>query len=272
MIFVRRIPPLTALILAVYGAFAVAGDEEKIAPNPLRRAHAHNDYLHTRPLFDALDHGFRSVEADIWLVDGKLLVAHDLKDVKPDRTLQSLYLDPLRERMRKHKRVYGDANTFGLLIDIKSEGEQTYRELAKVLTQYSDITHLFLDPRSVSFPLYITVSGNRPIAMIIADKQRRVGIDGRLPDLNSEKLDSSFTTISDNWKNHFRWGGKGIFPESERQKLRSIVEKCHSKNKEIRFWNTPETRACWQELFDADVDLINTDDLDGLRTFLLEKE
>jgi hypothetical protein len=45
------------------------------APVPLTRAHAHNDYLHARPLFDALDHGFCSVEADVWLVDGKLLVA-----------------------------------------------------------------------------------------------------------------------------------------------------------------------------------------------------
>ena len=35
----------------------------------LERAHAHNDYEHPRPLFDALDHGFKSVEADIWLVE-----------------------------------------------------------------------------------------------------------------------------------------------------------------------------------------------------------
>jgi len=32
---------------------------------PLIPAHAHNDYLHARPLLDALDHGFCSVEADI---------------------------------------------------------------------------------------------------------------------------------------------------------------------------------------------------------------
>src|SRR5262249_1980163 len=34
-------------------------------PTPLIHAHAHNDYEHTRPLFDALDQGFCSVEADI---------------------------------------------------------------------------------------------------------------------------------------------------------------------------------------------------------------
>src|SRR5262245_36960462 len=66
---------------------------------PLVHAHAHNDYEHPRPLLDALDHGFCSVEADIWLVDGKLLVAHDRDKVKPDGTFQALYLDPLRERV-----------------------------------------------------------------------------------------------------------------------------------------------------------------------------
>src|SRR5215831_8197157 len=76
-------------------------------PTPLIHTHAHNDYEHKRPLFDALEHGFCSVEADIYLVDGKLLVAHNPWQVKPNLTLQSLYLDPLRERVKKNGgRVY----------------------------------------------------------------------------------------------------------------------------------------------------------------------
>ena len=43
-------------------------------PRALPAAHAHNDYLHKRPLLDALAQGFCSVEADIFLVDGALLV------------------------------------------------------------------------------------------------------------------------------------------------------------------------------------------------------
>src|SRR5690349_308307 len=83
---------------------------EAAEPKPLPHAHAHNDYEHARPLFDALDRGFCSVEADIWLVDGALLVAHDKKDLKPARTLQSLYLDPLRERTKSNGgRVYPDS-------------------------------------------------------------------------------------------------------------------------------------------------------------------
>src|SRR5207245_1971454 len=80
---------------------ARAHDPPAAKATPPRR-HAHNGYQHRRPLLDVLDRGFCSVEADAYLIDGKLLVAHDRKDVKPDRTLQALDLDldPLRARVR----------------------------------------------------------------------------------------------------------------------------------------------------------------------------
>src|SRR5438132_815946 len=87
---------------------------------PLRQAHAHNDYEHKRPLQDALDHGFCSVEADVFLVDGAMLVGHDQKDLRPERTLEKLYLTPLRERVRANSgRVYRNGPTVYLLIDVK---------------------------------------------------------------------------------------------------------------------------------------------------------
>jgi hypothetical protein len=94
---------------------------------PQDQAHAHNDYEHDRPLSDALEHGFTSVEADVWLVDGELLVAHDREDVEAGVTLESLYLDPLTDLVKGNGRsVYpGWDGEFQLLIDIKSEGEAT---------------------------------------------------------------------------------------------------------------------------------------------------
>lgn len=91
-------------------------------PVPLSRAHAHNDYEHQRPLLDALDYGFCSVEADIHLVDGKLLVAHDRDKVKPGQTLEALHMAPLRQRVwRNGRRVYRGGPELTLLIDVKSE-------------------------------------------------------------------------------------------------------------------------------------------------------
>ena len=114
------------------------------APKPLRHAHAHNDYEHKRPLFDALECGFCSVEADVWLVEGRLLVAHDRNQVKPERTLQSLYLDPLRERARRNGgRVYPNGPDVILLVDVKSDAGQTYSALREVLKNYADILTVF---------------------------------------------------------------------------------------------------------------------------------
>src|SRR5215212_7420284 len=105
------------LVLFAFVAFALGqwslADELK----PLVHAHAHNDYEHARPLFDALDHGFCSVEADIHLVDGALLVAHDADKVDPKRTLESLYLEPLRARVQKNAgRVHSNGPPFLLMI------------------------------------------------------------------------------------------------------------------------------------------------------------
>ena len=104
----------------------------------LERAHAHNEYEHGRPLFDALDNGFKSVEADVWLVDGELLVAHDREDVEPGRTLESLYLEPLRERIAQNRgSVYpGNDDYFTLLVDIKSDAVPTYMALHEELKDY----------------------------------------------------------------------------------------------------------------------------------------
>jgi hypothetical protein len=46
---------------------------------PLAHAHAHNDYLNNRPLTAALDHGFTSVEADVSLHNGQLMLCHEYR-------------------------------------------------------------------------------------------------------------------------------------------------------------------------------------------------
>src|SRR5438477_9207522 len=110
------------------------------APVPLIQAHAHNDYLHARPLFDALEQGFCSVEDDIYLVDGKLLVAHERQMTKPERTLEALYLEPLREQVKKNGgRVFRGGPEFTLLIDLKSDWHSTYPVLRDVLKKYADV-------------------------------------------------------------------------------------------------------------------------------------
>src|SRR5262249_42610194 len=153
---------------------------------PLRHAHAHNDYEHKRPLFDALDQGFCSVEADVFLTDGRLLVGHERKDLRPERTLESLYLDPLRESARANGgRVYPGGPTVFLLIDVKTEAGPTYAALDRVLAGYADLLSVVRDGKFEAKAVTAVVSGNCAREAITAQAVRYAAIDGRPPDLDS---------------------------------------------------------------------------------------
>ncbi|KAA5545583.1 hypothetical protein FYK55_06285 [Roseiconus nitratireducens] len=249
----------------VWGTAGIAAD----IATPLERAHAHNDYLHERPLLDALDHGFNSVEADIFLVGDRLLVAHDFDKIAPQRTLETLYLDPLRRRAQKNGgRIHSGAAPFRLLIDIKSDARATYAALAKRLASYADLVAHFDNGRFEPGAVEVVISGNRAKDLIAGDSPRYAGIDGRLRDLGGETPTHLMPLISDNWKSHFRWNGKGAIPAEEEERLRQFVQRTHQEGRQIRFWGTPDTSAMWKVLDDSGVDAINTDDLAGLASYL----
>ncbi|WP_309096371.1 phosphatidylinositol-specific phospholipase C/glycerophosphodiester phosphodiesterase family protein [Streptomyces sp.] len=281
MALTTRRRALTTLGAALAGSIALpaapaSAGERGHRPRPLWRAHAHNDYEHPRPLSDALDHRFGSVEADIHLVGDQLLVAHDPQDLDPSRTLESLYLDPLAARVRaNHGRVYrGHRGSLQLLIDIKTEGASTYLELDRHLRRYRHLFTTYAHGRVHRGPVTAVVSGDRAArAPMEAQTVRRAFYDGRLADLGSQTPASFIPLISDNWTLNFTWRGVGAFPDAERLKLRGIVDAAHRRGQRVRFWATPDLPgpardALWGELLAADVDHLNTDDLAGLEAFL----
>jgi hypothetical protein len=255
---------LTLFLLGSAGVFAASA-----GPTPLLRAHAHNDYLHARPLFDALDLGFCNIEADVHLVDGRLLVAHDRKDVKPERTLEALYLEPLRQRVRQNGgRVFRDGPVVTLLVDVKSEADATYAALHAVLKAYADIVTTVRDNnQDESRAIAVIVSGNRARAEMTAQRVRYAGLDGRSEDLDSTVPASLMPWISDNWTKLSAWRGEGALPESDQTKLRDWVARAHAHGRKLRLWNTPEGAVAWKVLDDAGVDVIGSDDLTALRDF-----
>jgi len=263
-------------VAPVFGLCLVllTASEDRVAPVP--GAHAHNDYRHDPPLIKALEHGFTSVEADVFLVGDKLCVAHDPGEIRPERTLQALYLDPLRERIRKNEgRVYRDGPGFTLLIDVKSAAEPTWRRLHEILAEYREMLTTFGPSGRKDGAVLVIVSGNRSLEQIRSQQIRYAGYDGRLTDLDSEIHADVIPLISDRWGAHFAWQGVGPMPPEERRKLADVVARAHAKGRRVRFWATPDLpgsarEAVWRELLSAGVDLINTDDLAGLRRFLLE--
>ena len=280
-----------ALVLAVAAAIAVVAVSARSADSqesgqvvPLERAHAHNDYEHERPLYDALGHGFKSVEADIWLIDGELVVSHDDPRLptteEPQGTLESLYLEPLRRQIKANGgTVYqGDPDYFTLLIDIKSEDVATYLALHEELRKYRAMLTKFGPEGVKDGAVTAIVSGNRPRAYMEAQKVRYAAYDGRIPDdLGGTQNPQSFVPlVSQNWTRLFTWQGVGPMPEDERQMLHELVATAHANGQRVRFWATPEVpgarEAVWRELVAAEVDYINTDNLAALETFLLTND
>jgi hypothetical protein len=240
------------------------------APRPLIGAHAHNDYEHLRPLHEALDCGFASVEADIHLVEGRLLVAHDRKSVKPERTLEALYLEPLRVRVKRNGgRVFRDGPSVTLLVDVKSEAVATYAALHEVLRGYAEMLTVFRDGVASPGAVTVVLSGNRARVELAAQALRYAAIDGRIEDLAANPSAALVPWISDNWQKVSAWKWSGPMPAADREKLGELVARAHAQGRRIRFWNTPDTPDAWRLLQAAGVDLIGTDHLAELRDFLL---
>jgi glycerophosphoryl diester phosphodiesterase len=209
------------------------------------------------------------VEADIWLRKEGLLVAHTPRELKPERTLEKLYLEPLRERARAHRgKIYPNGPEFYLLVDIKSDAKETYATLAKVLEQYADILTVVRDGRTETKAVTVIISGNRDIATIRQQAVRYTMIDGRPSDLEGDAPSHLIPWISQSWRVLFRWDGTGEMPAAERAKLRDLVTTAHKQGRKVRLWATPENEAVWTELLAAGVDFINTDRLAELEKFL----
>lgn len=238
----------------------------------LTRAHAHNDYEHARPLLDALDHRFGSIEADVWLVDGRLLVAHDRKDVRTDRTLERLYLDPLRTVIEHDgSRRWPTDVPRVLLIDIKSDADSTYAVLDPLLRRYADLFTAYDGDHVTRRPLLAILSGNRPIATVRTATHRIVALDGRLADLSPDSSPpppAVMPLISQGWDAITKWDGAGNAPDFVRAAVTDAVRRSHAQGRRLRFWGSPDDEAVWGLLYDAGVDLLNADDLNGLERFL----
>lgn len=269
----RRSVLLGAGSVAALGAVGVA-TPAAAAPGPrvrpLRRAHAHNDYEHERPLLDALDHGFTSVEADVWLEDGDLFIGHDGPD--HGRTLRSLYLDPLRHRRRGHQHL-----PTRLLIDVKSHGDEAYDVLNRQLSAYPDLFTCWRGGRRHRRPVTAVLSGELANLTVPATDQRWFGFDGRIGSLPAGATAEQLPLVSENWNKFFTWQGIGPMPSDQRATLHRLVDELHAERYQVRFWATPDLlpaprRAVWRELLAADVDVLNTDHLADLQHFLTTED
>jgi len=228
---------------------------------PHTRAHAHNDYEHSRPLKDALKYGFISVEADVHLHNGKLRVGHNSVS-KNSPGLEAAYLSPLDSLLKRNQgRVFDSyKGPFYLMIDIKTEAAPAYKALQQVLAKYPDLLC-----RTNDCPVKIFLSGNRPLEIIMQEGYLGVGLDGRPDDLGNNYTVEMMPVVSDNFNNWSSWNGKG--PPKDMNRIAELAERVHQEGKLLRLWAIPDNSVAWQALLGAGVDLINSDKMEELHQY-----
>ena len=236
------------------------------AAAPLRSlptAHAHNDYRQSRPLSAALELGFTSIEIDVFPVQGRLLVGHDLHELRPDRDLGSMYLDPIVARcMDAPDPARGplpDGHRLTLLIDIKRRGEETLRLLLPLLEPLRPWLRRVDNGRMQDGAIEVILSGSRPIKHARALSDRPVFIDGRLSDLGGDLAPDLVPLISTSMNPALGTVGLTGLDAKAQERLTVLARRTHAEGRRLRFWGHVESRPVWKALVEAEVDLIGTD-------------
>jgi hypothetical protein len=219
------------------------------APLP---AYAHNDYDNAVPLREALRLGYAGVEVDLVLMHGALVVAHERRGAKPERTFEVLYLQPLREILQRCGTVLSASRPFLLNLELKESSRAAYDSLTEMLGRYDDL----FGPRSNVQP--ILVGWHPPLSELAQANRQLVRVQQKLTSpRDAPNRDPLVRLISLDY-------GKtiGRDPRRREQWLAALRNaKAAGSDRIARVYNAPPRHDLYAELFAAGVDLIGTEDL-----------
>ena len=227
-------------------------------------AHAHNDYMHPIPFYTAWNAGFGSIEADVFPVNGVLLVSHSKEALQPQRTLDSLYLQPLLKELQKNPN-----RKVNLLIDIKENYKETLQLLLKELVPLKK--YLFSD-KALNKPVTILISGERPLPLEYQNYPNYIFFDDDLRLLHTPEEWKRVGLVSLSFERYSRWNGEGNLPDSDNNVLLHVIDSVHHAGKKIRFWAAPDNENSWRTQMRMGVDLIGTDKIAALSKFFAEEK
>lgn len=234
-------------------------------------AHSHNDYTRKKPLHNALFNGFLSIEVDIFYRNGKFLVAHTVLGIRKNKSVENLYLNPLKEIVQQNNGYVFQHDTTAILeimIDTKGTWNETQlRELEKIILSYENLFVVYKDGVAQKGAVKVLLSGGGYKNMIKDDNPRLYSADAGIGDITSEFSSDIIARNSSNYKSYFKWKGRGDIPEAEKKKLLEICNSAKQYNRKVRFWACPNNKNVWRELLNAGVGWVNIDKLEKFKNF-----
>ena len=231
------------------------------AQNPVKMAHSHNDYLNDKPLLNALENSFKSIEVDVFLLMSELYVGHNWLQLRKNKTIEKLYLDHLWQKYNENSgSIYKNNIPLYLLVDFKTSSNKTYLALLTKLEKYKPMLTRVVSDSLFQGAVTIIISGDKPdVDEFKKETERITFLDGRFSDIGMNISNDIMPLISMSWLDHFQWDGIGKLPKNQRAVLDKIIKAVHLEDKHLRFWATPDNKNSWITLEQAGVDLINTD-------------
>ncbi|KAL9582481.1 MAG: hypothetical protein Q9212_003271 [Teloschistes hypoglaucus] len=256
--------------------------------------HSHNDYTQPNPLHDALEAGCISVEADIWLQDNDLFIAHEQDALDPPKTLKSLYIDPITKIIQDQNvdidlsadEASSDAALKGvftanssqpltLLIDIKTDSGDTLPVLMDQLSFFRSsglLTHF--TNHLILRPLTIVLSGNTAFSSLPSlAPNHDIFFDAPLDTLSSSlqytTQNSYYASVSFS-KTIGKTSWLGDISDEQMKKIKEQIQEAHERGLKVRYWDTPGgafEKQMWGKLWEAGADVVNVNDLEGARDF-----
>lgn len=230
--------------------------------------HSHNDYAQRVPFYQAYAQQVSSIEADVFLHDGQLLVGHDVEDLRADMTFEALYVEPIVTLFaRNGGRAFRDSDqTLQLMVELKSETDPTLRAVAALLGRWPEVFDPEVNPAAVR----VAVTGRVPAPEAFDRYPRFLGFDGAWDaDYTPEQLER-IVLISTNFRDFSQWNGKGTIIPAEKERLEQVIDRAHEQGKPVRFWNAPEGTTVYYTFYDMGIDYINTDNPEVCAAFFAD--
>lgn len=223
--------------------------------------HSHNNYAGALPFYGAYSNEAGVIEADVFLVNNELFVAHTSKEIKAHNTLKSLYLEPLSVKLKTLAgKAYQSNKPLIVMIDVKSEADATLKLITEQLKTFPEI----ISNKNIK----VVISGNRPSIEKWILYPEFIYFDGRLNETYSAAELARVEMISEDLHKITIWNGKGVLTQADLEKIQSSIKKVHDQNKKIRFWATQDNVNTWMTLMNLKVDFIGTDAVSELTQFI----
>lgn len=216
-----------------------------------------------------------SVEVDVHLLKGDILVNHEAIFTRKGRNLEKLYLRPLFKLAESNnfESIYADGpKEFFLYIDIKQGCPALADTLISQLKRYEQMLTVWEKGEKKAGAVSVIIGDcGRQEDWIHAEK-RWFYFDAHL-DAIDDSLNAEFIPrVSSNLRSVTKWRGSGELPKADEAKILDIVERAHDRGRTVRFWAGTNRPKVWDKLLHLGVDWINVDRLKKFQRFMKKRQ